>query len=135
MGWLAPTSKEYDGEGQWLWGKLMFLPKRGKKALSRTPTTTDPISLDSIIYAAQPYGRTRYALAGRKDRAGGGQAGEFLTCIEFLEESIKATSGQGEGNLDMAELERRLQEKAPAREIDVNSDEESDDLPSDVDEQ
>lgn len=120
MGWLCPVSKQYDSDNKWIWGKLKFAPARfnTRAALSNVPTQMDTISTASVVYAAPPHGRTRYNLASAEEALlGTGQAGVFLTYIEFLvQQARKAQAGEATEELSALRVD------LPPREIDVQTD-------------
>ena len=125
IGWLIPEKKTYDDAGDWIWDKLRFAPARGRTAPSKTPTCTDVISLDSVIYAAPPHANTRYRLCSQQEAsAKSGHAGVFLTLIEFVQQQDERAKS-GLERLDIGAVEAHLQ--LPHREADVMSDDEDED--------
>ena len=128
VGWLCPQNKVYDPQFQWLWGKLRFTPARfgTRSKVSSVPTQIDTIGVASIQYASPPVGRTRYNLASKQDVENkGGQAGVFLTYIEFLvEQQNRVLAGQPEQ--DITELAARL--PVLHREAEVQSDDDDEEV-------
>jgi hypothetical protein len=77
--------------------------------LSNTPTCTDVISLDSVVYAAAPHGKTRYNMCSKREAEdkSSGEAGVFLTYIELLQQQEERLAA-GEEALEISAVEGRL---------------------------
>jgi hypothetical protein len=107
-----------------VWAKLKFAPARGLKAPTSTPRLVDVISLETVVYGAAPHGKTRYNLASPTEASQRvGQAGVFLTYIEFEQEQHQRAAA-GEAALDIADMEARI--RLPDRELMVATDDDDD---------